>query len=60
MNEAKRREVARILRTLAARVREGEYSGTLLDSNGVTCGHFQTYKGEFRLELRTVNSAFRD
>lgn len=38
--EVERAEVARILRTLAARIGAGEQEGRAIDCNGNTCGRF--------------------
>ena len=60
MNDAKRKQVAKCLRYIAARVREGVNSAAVLDTNGSGCGDFQTYKDTFSVEIRTVNSAFKE
>ena len=60
MNEAKRREIARILRELAEKIEEGVISGAVHDLNGNHVGRFQTYKGSFRVQFATENAAFCD
>jgi len=52
------KEIARLLEQAARRIRLGERSGVLLDSNGKTAGRFQLYKGKFIIEIETTNAAF--